>query len=85
MGRPPTENRTLVRESTETHSPGNSWRWTHRRCPPVTDTYEQLEEIHDLLTDLSTRVERHANLYVRIDYLEERVEELEAIMHAERN
>jgi len=51
----------------------------------VTDTYEELAEIHDLLTDLSTRVERHANLYVRIDQLEERVEDLEAIMHAERN
>jgi len=76
---------TLLRVSTETHLPGNSWRWTRRRCPLMTDTYEQLEEIHDLLTNLSTRVERHANLYVRIDHLEERVEELEAIMHAERN
>jgi len=51
----------------------------------VTDTYEELAEIHDLLTDLSNRVERHANLYVRVDHLEERVKELEAIMQAERN
>jgi len=51
----------------------------------VTDIYEDLAEIHDLLTELSTRVERHANLYVRIDHLEERVEELEEIMQAKRN
>jgi len=51
----------------------------------VTDTYEDLAEIHDLLTELSTRVERQANLYVRIDHLEERIEELEAIMQAKRN
>lgn len=51
----------------------------------MTDTYEELAEIHDLLTELSTRVERHANLYVRVDYLEERIEKLEAVMQAERN
>lgn len=51
----------------------------------MTDTYEELAEIHDMLTELSTRVERHANLYVRIDYLEERVQQLETIMHADRN
>ena len=51
----------------------------------MTDTYEELAEIHDLLTELSTRVERHANIYVRLDHLEERVEELEKIMHADRN
>jgi len=50
----------------------------------VTDSYEELAEIHDLLTTLSTRVERHANLYVRIDHLEERIENLEQIMQAER-
>jgi len=50
----------------------------------VTDTYDELTEIHDLLTTLSTRVERHANLYVRIDHLEERIHNLEQIMQAER-
>ena len=51
----------------------------------MTDTYDELAEIHDLLTTLSTRVERHANLYVRIDHLEERIENLEQIMQADRN
>lgn len=51
----------------------------------MTDPYEELAELHDLLTELSTRVERHANVYVRIDHLEERVEELEEIMQAKRN
>jgi tetrahydromethanopterin S-methyltransferase subunit G len=50
----------------------------------VTDVYDELAEIHDLLTEISTRVERHGNIHVRLDHLEERIETLEQIMHADR-
>jgi len=49
----------------------------------VTDVYENLEELYDLLTELSTRVERHENLYVRMDYLEERIEEIEKMIQSD--